>query len=281
MGTLHRTALQLTQMGEQVGGKKAMKRGTQRSSRRGCMRGKGGPENSKCTYRGVRQRTWGKWVAEIREPNRGARLWLGTFNTSDEAAHVYDTVAKNLYGPSAKLNLPHRRSGASANSKSNSNSSSSYSSSNISFKRPPPSLEFLKSPSPNPVRNTYIGMVPEQACASSSRIEDSGSSCNSGMSTVFPNFSEELKGSIDETMNGQLDDLWGNLDVGLPEIGDSFGLESLPPPLAPTLMVEDYDPLIMNTNPDDGLNWDSLHLPYILQEDQIPATGEEFRLADN
>ncbi|RHN80593.1 putative transcription factor AP2-EREBP family [Medicago truncatula] len=68
-------------------------------------RRKGGPENALCNYKGVRQRTWGKWVAEIREPKRGTRLWLGTFNTSIEAALAYDNASKRLYGESARLNL--------------------------------------------------------------------------------------------------------------------------------------------------------------------------------
>nr|GEW24323.1 dehydration-responsive element-binding protein 2A-like [Tanacetum cinerariifolium] len=86
--------------------KAKMRKAPAKGSTKGCMKGKGGPENSRCSFRGVRQQTWGKRVAELRQPNGGKKLWLGTFGSAVEAALAYGEAARAMYGPSARINLP-------------------------------------------------------------------------------------------------------------------------------------------------------------------------------
>ncbi|KAA0049258.1 hypothetical protein IC582_012585 [Cucumis melo] len=74
-------------------------------TRKGKEQQKHGDDGIK--YRGVRRRPWGKYAAEIRDPSKnGARQWLGTYETAEDAARAYDQRAFQLKGHLASLNFP-------------------------------------------------------------------------------------------------------------------------------------------------------------------------------
>ncbi|CAI0542901.1 unnamed protein product [Linum tenue] len=110
-------------------------------------------------FRGVRQRHWGSWVSEIRHPLLKRRIWLGTFETAEEAARAYDQAAILMSGRNAKTNFPVTQSTTDGETKPTSSSSSLHAKLRKCSKTPSPSMTCLRLDT----ENSHIGVWQKRA----------------------------------------------------------------------------------------------------------------------
>ncbi|OIW04672.1 hypothetical protein TanjilG_07807 [Lupinus angustifolius] len=194
-----------------------------------------GKTAGKC--RGIRMRKWGKWAAEIRDPFKGRRLWLGTYNTAEEASQAYErkrlefeTMAKAMSGEKSKNNNADVVVGFSAQAmvtqeKSNFNYSDSSGAASVSESKSAATLDDSECVL-SPASPLSVLELDNSASKPSNLVENGNVSNNEAVEkNGFEADFAELIGNIDES--GEINDLEAELaDLEMPDLS----IFNVPPP---------------------------------------------------